>query len=254
MSLNILGFKVWDDRDLDRAKSWVKAKDLPVTWIERPFMGRVLRTRDPFGIPLEFYSKMDRLPPVHQQYKLYRGVKPLQIDHFNMFDADADVSVVFYGEIGFRVTKYTADDEMGRTWAAWMHRKYAGCMMWPSPMAPDPGRHGISNPFFLYIRDQDGHRTENYCGDYRTCDPDQETDRPSLKDTQRQTLWGALAAGGFVAQSPEFPQWRTLTDVIRAGAIAHVLRAAEGREVTHIAGDFLWGNPLPDPGRSSSSG
>ena len=122
-SVGVLGFKVWDEGDLDRAEAWFRSKDLPTAWVERPFMGRVLRTRDPWGIPLEFYARMDRLPPIHQQYKLYRGVKPLRIDHFNMFASDVDASVAFYGEMGFRVTEYTADEETGRSWAAWMHRK-----------------------------------------------------------------------------------------------------------------------------------
>jgi catechol 2,3-dioxygenase len=56
-----------------------------------------------------------------------------------------------------------------------------------------PGRHGISNAFFLYIRDRDGHRTEIYCSDYQTVDPDLEPIRWDLKDPQRQTLWGAPA-------------------------------------------------------------
>ena len=56
-----------------------------------------------------------------------------------------------------------------------------------------PGRHGISNAFFLYVRDHDGHRTEIYCSDYQTVDPDLEPIRWDLKDPQRQTLSGALA-------------------------------------------------------------
>ncbi len=62
-------------------------------------------------------------------------------------------------------------------------------------------------------------------------------------------LWGAVVESGFVALSPEFAQWRTLTDVIRAGALNHVVRAAQGRAVTHQAGQFLWDIPLPDPGK-----
>ena len=103
-SVGVLGFKLWDAPDLDRAEHWFKSKGLPVAWIERPFMGRVLRTRDPMGIPLEFYVQMDRLPPIHQQYKLYHGVKPLRIDHFNMFSPNVDESVAFYGEMGFPVS------------------------------------------------------------------------------------------------------------------------------------------------------
>ena len=69
------------------------------------------------GIPLEFYHKMDRLDPIHQKYALYRGVKPLRIDHFNCFSHDVDASVEFYSDFGFRVTEYTEDDESKKLWA-----------------------------------------------------------------------------------------------------------------------------------------
>ena len=121
--VGVLGFKVWDEPELDKAEEWFRSKGRKTQWIERPYMGRVLRTSDLFGVPLEFYAKMDRLEPIHQKYKLYRGVKPLRIDHFNLFSSNVDQSVEFYGEMGFRVTEYTADEETGRSWAAWMHRK-----------------------------------------------------------------------------------------------------------------------------------
>lgn len=237
-SVGVLGFKLWDEEDLDRAEAWFRGKGLPTAWIERPFMGRVLRTRDPWGIPLEFYARMDRLPPIHQQYKLYRGVRPLRIDHFNMFASDVDASVAFYGEMGFRVTEYTADEVTGRSWAAWMHRKggvhdvaftngtgprlHHTAFWVPTPLniidlldlmstsgylaniERGPGRHGISNAFFLYIRDRDGHRTEIYCSDYQTVDPDLEPIRWSLSDPQRQTLWGAPAPRSWFELGSEF--------------------------------------------------
>jgi catechol 2,3-dioxygenase len=56
-----------------------------------------------------------------------------------------------------------------------------------------PGRHGISNAFFLYLRDPDGHRIELFNSDYLTVDPDLEPIRWNLRDPQRQTLWGAPA-------------------------------------------------------------
>ncbi len=226
-SVGVLGFKVWSEDDLDKAAHWFAARDLPVAWIKRPFMGRVLATRDPWGVPLEFYATMDRLPSIHQQYHLYRGVKPLRIDHFNLFSANVDAAVAFYGDMGFRVTEYTADEETGRTWAAWMQRKggvhdiaftngtgprlHHTAFWVPTPLniidlldlmsttgylaniERGPGRHGISNAFFLYIRDKDGHRTEVYCSDYQTNDPDHEPIKWDLKDPQRQTLWGAAA-------------------------------------------------------------
>ena len=97
----VLGFKVWEDADLDRLSDFFMERGLPVEWIEKPFFGRILRSRDPWGIPLEFYAKMERLAPIHQKYALYRGVKPLRIDHFNMFSSDVDASVNFYNDMGF---------------------------------------------------------------------------------------------------------------------------------------------------------
>ena len=38
-----------------------------------------------------------------------------------------------------------------------------------------PGRHGVSNAFYLYLRDPDGHRVEIYTQDYYTGEPDNPT-------------------------------------------------------------------------------
>lgn len=236
--VGVLGFKLFDAPDLDRAAEWFAGQGLPVEWVERPYLGRAFRTRDPWGIPLEFYVTMERLAPIHQHYKLYRGVRPLRIDHFNMFSADVDGSVAFYNEMGFRVTEYTEDAESGRVWAAWMHRKggvhdvaftnglgprlHHTAFWVPTPMAiidlldlmattgwvdaieRGPGRHGISNAFFLYVRDPDGHRIEIYCSDYQTVDPDLEPIKWDLKDPQRQTLWGAPAPRSWFEEGSVF--------------------------------------------------
>ncbi len=237
-SVGALGFKVWSEDDLDRACAWFDARGLPTRWIQRAFMGRVLSTRDPAGIPLEFYAQMDRLPPIHQQYARYHGVKPLRIDHFNMFSPDVDAAVQFYSDMGFRLTEYTQDAQTGRSWAAWMHRKGGvhdvaftngtgprlhHMAFWvPTPLniidlldlmatsgyvshiERGPGRHGISNAFFLYIRDRDGHRTELYCSDYQTVDPDLEPIKWDLTDPQRQTLWGAAAPRSWFEEGSTF--------------------------------------------------
>ncbi|MCX8508824.1 MAG: 3,4-dihydroxyphenylacetate 2,3-dioxygenase [Rhodobacteraceae bacterium] len=237
-AVNVLGFKLYDEPDLDRAEAFFRRKGLPTRWIERPFQGRTLRTCDPFGMPLEFYVKMDRLPPIHQKYALYNGVKPLRIDHFNSFSPDVDASVAFWSEMGFRVTEYTEDEESQRLWAAWLHRKggvhdmaftngtgprlHHTAFWVPTPLniidlldlmstsgylaniERGPGRHGISNAFFLYIRDPDGHRIEIYCSDYQTVDPDLEPIKWDLKDPQRQTLWGAPAPRSWFEEGALF--------------------------------------------------
>lgn len=237
-SVEVLGFKVFDDADLDKAEAYFTAKGRATSWVERPYQGRTLLTSDNAGIPLEFFQKMDRLDPIHQKYELYRGVKPLRIDHFNVFSTNVDDSVAFYSNFGFRVTEYTEDEDTGRLWAAWMHRKGGvhdmaftngrGPRMhhvafWvPTPLniidlldlmsttgylanvERGPGRHGISNAFFLYVLDPDGHRIEIYCSDYQTVDPDHEPIKWDLKDPQRQTLWGAPAPKSWFEHGSEF--------------------------------------------------
>jgi catechol 2,3-dioxygenase len=204
-----LAFKVYSEDDLDKAHAWLTAQGHAVEWVERPWQDRTLRTRDPQGVPLEFYATMERLAPIHQKYALYTGVKPLRIDHFNCFSTDVDASVAFYNDIGFRVTEYTEDEETKRLWAAWMHRKggvhdLMSTTGYLANIERGPGRHGISNAFFLYIRDPDGHRVEIYCSDYLTIDPDHEPIRWDLKDPQRQTLWGAPAPKSWFEEGSAF--------------------------------------------------
>ncbi len=225
--IDYLSYKLFSEEELDKAERHFKSLGQPVEWVNRPYQGRTLRTQDCFGAPMEFYFKMDRLTPIHQKYALYRGVKPLRIDHFNCFVPNVDEAVEFYGTLGFRVTEYTEDEETGRLWAAWTHRKggvhdiaftngtgprlHHTAFWVPTPLniidlldlmsttgyvgniERGPGRHGISNAFFLYILDPDGHRIEIYCSDYQTVDPDLEPIKWDLKDPQRQTLWGAPA-------------------------------------------------------------
>ena len=233
-----LSFKVYDEEQLDKAEAWFTAEGHATAWVDRPYQGRTLATTDCFGMPIEFYFRMERLEPIHQKYALYKGVKPLRIDHFNCFASDVDKAAAFYNRIGFRVTEYTEDSESGRLWAAWMHRKggvhdiaftnglgprlHHTAFWVPTPLniidlldlmsttgylaniERGPGRHGISNAFFLYIVDPDGHRIEIYCSDYQTVDPDLEPIRWDLKDPQRQTLWGAPAPRSWFEKGSRF--------------------------------------------------
>ncbi|SFJ80136.1 3,4-dihydroxyphenylacetate 2,3-dioxygenase [Celeribacter neptunius] len=243
-----LSFKVFAEEELDKAEAWFTSKGHATEWVERPYQGRTLATVDNYGMPIEFYFQMDRLSPIHQKYELYHGVKPLRIDHFNCYSPSVDESVAFYNEIGFRVTEYTEDEESGKLWAAWTHRKggvhdiaftnglgprlHHTAFWVPTPLniidlcdlmattgyvtniERGPGRHGISNAFFLYILDPDGHRIEIYCSDYQTVDPDLEAIKWDLKDPQRQTLWGAPAPRSWFEHGSTFkgiaPQESTL--------------------------------------------
>ena len=174
-----------------------------------------------------------------QRYGSYRGARIQRIDHVNCFTPDVQASHDFYNELGFRLTEYTeTDDPDPKLWAVWMHRKgnvhdlaftngfgprlhHIG--MWTAGaldilhicdvmattgylpnMERGPGRHGISNAFFLYVRDPDGHRVELFTSDYLTVDPDLEPLRWSLHDPQRQTLWGHPAPKSWFEEGSLF--------------------------------------------------
>ena len=233
-----LSFRLKSEGEIDKAASYFKKIGCEFEWVERPFQGKTLRTLDPHGMPLEFFYIIERLPTIHQKYYLYKGVKPLRVDHFNVFSPNVDESVRFYNEIGFRTTEYTEDSKTKKLWAAWMHRKggvhdiaftngvgprFHHLAFWVahpiniidlldlmaskgyvSNIERGPGRHGISNAFFLYILDPDGHRIEIYCSDYQTIDPDHEPIHWDLTDPQRQTLWGAPAPKSWFEHGTNF--------------------------------------------------
>ena len=238
-AVRTIGFKVASEDDLDRAATWFRAQNLPTSFPEVPHQGRTLRTADPTGMPLDFYFKMESGERTLQRYVAYKGARIQRIDHINCFTPDVQQSFDFYTSLGFRLTEYTeTDGHDSKLWAVWLHRKgnvhdlaftngrgprlhHVG--VWAASaldilhicdvmatsgylanMERGPGRHGISNAFFLYIRDPDGHRVELFTSDYLTVDPDHEPLRWSLDDPQRQTLWGHPAPKSWFEEGSEF--------------------------------------------------
>jgi catechol 2,3-dioxygenase len=183
---------------------------------------------------------MDKRPHLLRRYDLYKGCHPQRLDHFNVFAAEVQDTLDFYVRLGFRLTEYAEEDgPQGRIAAAWLHRKgnvhdfaitngkgprlHHFAYWVPTAMnilhlcdvmassgylkniERGPGRHGISNAFFLYVRDPDGHRLELYTSDYFTGDHDHAPMRWSLKDPRRQTLWGSPAPRSWFEQGSPFP-------------------------------------------------
>lgn len=234
-----IGFKVGSEEDLDKSAHFFKAKGLKHAFVERAHQGRTLEAIDPFGMPLELYYKMETRERLLQQYAYYKGVQPQRLDHFNVFAPDVQGALDFYASLGFRLTEYAEEDgPNGRIAAGWMHRKgnvhdiaftngrgprlhhtaywvptalniihlcdLMATTGYLSGLERGPGRHGISNAFFLYVRCPDGHRIELYTCDYQTMDPDHEPIRWSLRDPRRQTLWGQPAPKSWFEEGSQF--------------------------------------------------
>jgi 3,4-dihydroxyphenylacetate 2,3-dioxygenase len=244
-----LAYRVWEASDLDRAEAWYSERGCAV---ERRAakttlgIGEAVRVLDPLGFTLEFFHENVRMPRLNQRYELHRGAEVARIDHFNICVDDARVAYDYYDSLGFRCSETIEDDD--RLYAAWMHRKPSvhdvaftygasprlhhtgffvpeqhqisrlcdtlGAIDEQHFIERGPGRHGVSNAYYVYLRDPDGHRIEIYTSDYFTGDPDEEPLRWSVHDMRRKDFWGASVV----------PTWYTeATDVLDlAGEVAAV--------------------------------
>lgn len=221
------GFKVGSEAALDELEALASAAGLPTRRESERDRPALLRIQDPFGFPMTYYYQSVRHPWLLQRYDLHRGPGITRIDHINLFcPTVGDMAGWYQRTQGFRLTEFT-EDKAGVTWAAWMHRKgnvhdlavtngtgpqmhhfaffvpdgsritqlcdfLAGARA-EAHIERGPGRHGISNAFYLYLRDPDGHRIELYTSDYLTVDPDFEPIRWDRDDIRRQQLWGGPA-------------------------------------------------------------
>ncbi|MDA4131032.1 MAG: VOC family protein, partial [Thaumarchaeota archaeon] len=188
--------------------------------------GLALRTQDPLGFPVEFFSKMDEVEWLWQKFDQHRGAKIMRIDHVNLSVPDVQAGSDWYvNKLGFVCTEFTeTEGTKPKLWGTWLKRKptvhdvalmsgigprlhHSGFFVSDKQSILDaadkvaacgflkaiergPGRHGISNAFFLYLRDPDGHRVELYTGDYLSADPYWRQIKWKLENPQRQTFWG----------------------------------------------------------------
>lgn len=249
-----LGFKVASEDDLDKIEDCFAAQGLAADWVTQHGQGRSLLARDPFGMPLDFCYQFDQVERSLQKYGQYRGCQPQRIDHLNCFTPDVQASHDFWAlDLGFRTTEYTKTEEGDELWAVWMHRKgnvhdvaftngrgprLHHVAIWAptalhiihlcdlmattgylANMERGPGRHGISNAFFLYVRDPDGHRVEVYTSDYLAVDPDFEPVEWNLRDPQRQTLWGMPAPSSWFEEGSALARAKLQSPVLQAEPI-----------------------------------
>jgi catechol 2,3-dioxygenase len=228
-----LAFRVREEEDLDRLAVHFAAP----RWItDERAQGRALRVVDPIGFPLEFFHAMDARPTRMQEYHLQRGAPIMRLDHFNLHVPDVERAFAAWRDLGLRCSEYISTDGPDeRLTAAWMLRKpgvhdvalTAGrgprlhhIGLWvadpigviracdqlaaaghAAAIERGPGRHGVSNAFFVYLRDPDGHRIELYTSDYYTGDPDLEPLRWSVSDPSCRSFWGARAPDRWYEES-----------------------------------------------------
>lgn len=172
---------------------------------------------------------------------LQHGIPPSRIDHMNLRVTDVDASLRYWrDQLNFSVAEYVERD--GYTFAAWTRRTLfthdvalvrsnAPSLHHVAYYVPDPkiilhaadivgdagfqdaiefgpGRHGLGNAFFLYLRDPSGNRIEIYTGDYI-----RDLDQPPVKwswedyDKRGRLSWSRNYPERFLETTPVNTQW-----------------------------------------------
>jgi catechol 2,3-dioxygenase-like lactoylglutathione lyase family enzyme len=160
----------------------------------------------------------------------------MRLDHFNLHTSRIEATFAFWLDLGFKCTEYiSTDGDPEQLTGAWLARRSSvhdvaltvgsgprlhhiglavpepGSVLracdqlaaagWASAIERGPGRHGVSNAFFVYLRDPDGHRIELYTCDYYTGDPDHQPIRWSAADPICRSFWGTRAPDSWYSES-----------------------------------------------------
>ncbi|TDC83802.1 3,4-dihydroxyphenylacetate 2,3-dioxygenase [Micromonospora sp. KC606] len=219
-------FRVRAPEDLDKAVAFYTELGCSVQRCKEGFskgVGDSVRVVDPLGFPYEFFHDVEHVERLGWRYDLFPTGALMRLDHFNQVTPDVPRATRFLQDLGFRLSEDIQDDE-GTVYASWVRRSATvhdtaltggdgprmhhmafathessnilalcdkiGALRLSDCIERGPGRHGVSNAFYLYLRDPDGHRTEVYTQDYYTGDPDNPVITWDVHDNQRRDWWG----------------------------------------------------------------
>jgi 3,4-dihydroxyphenylacetate 2,3-dioxygenase len=229
-----MGFRVRTPDDLDRAERFFAMRGCATRRVPAgttPGFGEAVRAVDPLGFTIELVHHIDRVEPLLQRYDLRRGASINRLDHINIATPDVPEAYEHYTSLGFGLSETIEDLSDGTLYAAWMFRKQtvhdvaftlgSGPMLHHVAFAvPEshnifslcdqigardqarylergPGRHGVSNAFYLSLPDDDAHRIDIYTTDYFTGDPGHQPFRWDVHDERRRDFWS----------NPVVPSW-----------------------------------------------
>jgi catechol 2,3-dioxygenase len=193
-SCECIGMHVFDEEDLDKAKSHFDRTGVAAKFVEVPYQGRTLRFTDVMGTPVELCATMQTQPRSHVAVHNHRGARALRMDHYQVLVPDVMGAVKFYADLGFRISDYLVVEGTDHTVGVFLYRKNnpwdivflhrsgpqfhhcgyvveslydmirgldsAGNVGFAECIEHGPGRHGHGHAYYTYVRDPDGHRTE----------------------------------------------------------------------------------------------
>ena len=234
-----VGLRVRTDDDIVAAEKFFREANIDFTRLERPHQGPTLRFRDAVGTHIELTSSMDVVDRKYQSFNEFTAGAPQRIDHYQVVTYDVQKATDFWTSMGMRVSEYTAAGDEDELWGTWMEVKgnthdlvftngrgprlhhfafavpdasslihaadVAGALGAGDEIDRGPGRHGLSNALFLYLRDPDQHRVELFNSHYQFIDLETPPIRWDITDPRRAQLWGMPASKRWWFEASEFP-------------------------------------------------
>lgn len=213
-----------------------------------PGQGEALRCRTGEGHAVEFFHEFEEIDPIVDGRLLLpmrrgtHGAPPTRLDHVSLRVPDLESAIDYWvGDLDFSASElWIAEDGKPRiAWvrrqpnshdvalgqnetAAFHHIAYSvsdsiglqraadvlGDARLQGQLEFGPSRHGATNAFAMYIRDDDGNRLELYCGDYF-----RDLDRPPLEwhphdyANQGHSWWGHPPPPTFAETNPLLGDW-----------------------------------------------
>jgi len=234
-----IGLRVRTDDDIVKAERYFEAAGIAHERVELPEQGPTIRFVDPVGTHMELTSSMTLVRRRHQDFADFVAGAPQRIDHYQVVTHDVQAATDFWAGLGMRLAEFTATDGTDELWGTWLEVKgnthdlvftngrgprlhhfaytvpdgtsllhaadVAGDLGFGDEIDRGPGRHGISNALFLYLRDPDQHRVELFTTHYQFIDLEDEPMRWDLSNARRAQLWGLPATRRWFFEASEFP-------------------------------------------------
>ncbi|MCQ1956182.1 3,4-dihydroxyphenylacetate 2,3-dioxygenase [Arthrobacter sp. zg-Y826] len=234
-----IGLRVRTDADVVAAEKHFTTIGVEHQRVDKDHQGATLQFRDPVGTLMEITSSMETVPRKMADFHDFRAGAPQRLDHYQVVTHDVQGATEFWSSLGMRMSEYTAKDGTEELWGSWLEVKgnthdlvftngrgprlhhfaytvpdatslihaadVTGSMGFGQEIDRGPGRHGLSNALFLYVRDPDQHRIELFTTHYQFIDLESEPIRWNVSDPRRAQQWGMPASERWFFEASEFP-------------------------------------------------
>src|SRR6185436_2402756 len=101
-----VGFRVFTDEDLTKAKAHFDANGIESRFVDVPYQGRTLHVDDAAGTPLELVATQPTHLRTQTKTNTHKGAAALRMDHYQVLVPDVNAAAKFYLDLGFRTSDY----------------------------------------------------------------------------------------------------------------------------------------------------